>query len=439
MAARPRVLVITFSPVAEEMGGPAIRALELARALAPHADVTLAAREGDRSPPALGVELVTYRYRDPRRLRPLIEAADAIVSPPPPALLSGWMRRSGARLVFDLYNPEPFEALEHHHEAPSRWRRLELDFTLDRYLTALHIGHHFAVASERQRDLWLGAMMARRLLTPDAYADPTLRSVLDVVPFGLPADPPPPSGRNPIEALPGVGPGDEVALWNGGIWPWLDAPVAVEAAALIAQRRPGVRLVFMGASPSEAGRRAAEEARERARALGVAGSAVIFNDRWVPYEERAAWLLAADVAVATHRDHLETRFAFRTRLLDCLWARLPVVCTEGDELAERIDRLELGAIVPPSDPAALADAIERVLERGRESYSDALGRAAESYTWSRIAEPLVRFVTAEGAAHSLGEGRPLPAGPRVRGGAYRALQRVANAVPSRGRRRSRDG
>ena len=90
-----------------------------------------------------------------------------------------------------------------------------------------------------------------------------------------------------------------------------------------------------------------------------------FNDGWVPYEERGAWLLQADCAVAAHRDHLETRFSHRTRLLDCLWAGLPIVCTRGDELAERIARDGLGEAVPPADPAALAAALARVLDRGR--------------------------------------------------------------------------
>ena len=54
--------------------------------------------------------------------------------------------------------------------------------------------------------------------------------------------------------------------------------------------------------------------------------------------KRADWLLEADCAISTHEDHLETRFAFRTRLLDCFWSALPVVCTGGDELADLVER-----------------------------------------------------------------------------------------------------
>ncbi len=56
------------------------------------------------------------------------------------------------------------------------------------------------------------------------------------------------------------------------------------------------------------------------------------------YEQRADWLLEADCVLSAHADHLETRFAFRTRLLDAIWAGLPIVCTGGDDLAEQVER-----------------------------------------------------------------------------------------------------
>ena len=137
-------------------------------------------------------------------------------------------------------------------------------------------------------------------------------------------------------------------LWNGGLWDWLDAESVIRAVAQLSPERPRLRLVFMGASGAAQARDAEERAQALARELGLLGRVVRFNDGWVPYEERGAWLLQADCAVAAHRDHLETRFSHRTRLLDCLWAGLPIVCTRGDELAERIARDGLGEAVPPS-------------------------------------------------------------------------------------------
>ena len=56
------------------------------------------------------------------------------------------------------------------------------------------LGDTFLCASGRQRDMWLGHLAACGRINPVTYdADPTLRSLLRVVPFGV-ADEPPPAG-----------------------------------------------------------------------------------------------------------------------------------------------------------------------------------------------------------------------------------------------------
>jgi hypothetical protein len=139
--------------------------------------------------------------------------------------------------------------------------------------------------------------------------------------------------------------------------------------------------------------RAVEESRERARALGLLDRHVFFND-WVPYTERARYLAEADLGVSTHREHLETHFAFRTRMLDYVWARLPIVCTDGDVFAALVRREGLGAVVPPGDPAALAGAIDRLLgdAGARAAAREHLLRLGRELQWSRVVAPLERYV-----------------------------------------------
>ena len=428
-----RVLFISSDAVGEEMAGPGIRAYELARALQPHADVTLAAIESEHRPPP-GVDVRPYHPVDQRALRPLIAAADTIVCQPQWAVSESWLRRSGARLVFDVYDPEPFETLEFLRHR-GRWLRSTLHtLTVDRYLAAFHDAHHLMCASDKQRDLWIGALLAERLIGTELYdRDPSLLSVIDSVPFGVPAEPPQAGGHPGIRArFPRIGPDDEIVLWNGGLWNWLDGPTAVRAVDLLARRRPGVRLVFMGASSVGPAKVATEATRQLAGELGRLDEHVFFNSEWVPYAQRGAWLLEADCAVSTHVEHLETRFAFRTRLLDCFWAGLPVVCTRGDDLAERVEREDLGATAPERDPEALAAALERVLERGRADYGPQLARAADAFRWARVAEPLIRWATAPELPPRLGSGTrerlTWRAGHRLRSGGYRAARSTLNAL-----------
>jgi hypothetical protein len=67
----------------------------------------------------------------------------------------------------------------------------------------------------------------------------------------------------------------------------------------------------------------------------------------VDYAKRADYLLEADLGVSTHYDHVETAYSFRTRILDYLWAGLPILATEGDSLSRLV---KTQGWVSPSPP-----------------------------------------------------------------------------------------
>jgi len=398
-----RVLIVTEDRVGEVLGGAAIRAYEFARSLAGVADVTLAA-PGTEPPGLAPARHVPFEPAEPRPLRALFGEADVVIMRPPNPLVAGWLRASGARIVYDLIDPLPLDILEA-QASSSRERQLWWNtLSLDHWLEALHTGHHFICGGARQRDLYLGAMLASRLIAPAAYkADPSFRSFIDLVPFGIPSEPPRRvEGAGPRARFPQLGDDARIVLWNGGIWNWLDPATAVTAAVKAAERDPRVRLVFMLPGPRggpEA--READAARELARRLGALDRVVFFNDALVPYAERATWLLAADCMISTNLDHLESNFSFRTRLIDCFWVGVPAVCTAGDELSERLERCDGGIAVPYGDADAVADAILAVLERG--GYRERLVAAGEDLAWERVTEPLRRIVRLEGPPRALGD------------------------------------
>jgi glycosyltransferase involved in cell wall biosynthesis len=424
-SSKPRVLLVYNDLVGQGMGGVGIRATELAKVLRSHGEVSLAATEarGELD----GIPVIEFNPHDPRALAPHLERADVVVARPQWPLAMRMMRRSGARLIFDLYDPDTFATIEHYAERSARRRRLMAAFSVDRLSQALRIGHHFICASERQLDFYLGVMLAEGLISPAAYErDSGFGSVIGVVPFGVPPDPPERTGGAGIrDSFAGIAPDDEIVLWNGGLWDWLDAPTAIRGVAALAERRPRVKLVFMGGSSGRV-HRAEQQARDLASELGVIERVVFFNEGWVPYERRADWLLEASCAISTHGAHIETRLAFRTRLLDCFWAGLPVVCTGGDELSGRIERYALGVTVPEDDPNAVAAGLETVLERGKDAYSEGLRLAAEEYAWPAVTEPLVRFVTSSSQAARLGSERQ--GRSALRSSLYSIARRALNAV-----------
>jgi glycosyltransferase involved in cell wall biosynthesis len=233
-------------------------------------------------------------------------------------------------------------------------------------------------------------------------ADASLRSLIDVVPFGVPGEPPVRSpGLGPLDDL-GIGSDELVVLWGGGVYDWFDPVTVVRAVEQV----PGAHLVFMATgypNPALPASRALAEARE------AAGERVHFMEGWVDYERRADWLLDADVGVSAHRDHVETRFAFRTRILDYLWAGLPVLCTSGDALADEVQRGDLGAALAPGDVDGWAAELQNLLmdPDRRAACGVRAAELARSLTWERVAEPLAAYCAEPRRAADLETGGPL--------------------------------
>src|SRR5439155_13800601 len=137
----------------------------------------------------------------------------------------------------------------------------------------------------------------------------------------------------------------------------------LRAVDKLRRRLPDVRLYFLGLrhpNPDVPEMRMAVDTLALADSLGLAGTHAFFNEGWVAYDDRQNFLLEADVGVSTHLDHLETAYSFRTRVLDYLWASLPIVATRGDALAELIEERQLGLTVPPGDVDALEHAMSRL-------------------------------------------------------------------------------
>lgn len=388
---RPRVLVISLDPVGPKMAGLGIRCAEIAGALSGDAEVTLAA-PGATATSSAGIQTLSFQPHAPHALREAIADADLILAQPQWPLLTRWLGESSARVVFDLYAPETLETIELTKGRGRLVARMMTDATVDRLFDAFSVGDHFICATERQADMWLGAMLASRTLgtRPGDLGNP-LRDLVDLVPFGIPEARAPGANGSIRTRFPAISGDDKIVLWNGGLWPWLDANGAIEACAILAGRRDDVKLVFMGGSDSPVARESQAGAIATARSLGVLDSHVFFNNGWVAYEDRGAWLAEADCAISLQHDHLETRFAFRTRLLDCLWAGLPTVCSSGDDLSSTLSDRGLASLVSPGDAASTAIALEREIGEGRSGRTKTFDALRPSFTWSRAVEPIERL------------------------------------------------
>jgi glycosyltransferase involved in cell wall biosynthesis len=415
--ARRRILVATGDVVKARMAGPAIRAWQIASALAADHTVHLVSSlDCDLDSPTFATSTV-----DEAGFDELLDWCDVVI-------FQGHMMRAFPRLrtsdkvvVADIYDPFHLELLEQARElAPIDRQHLTVEVTsvLNEQLLRADF---MLCASSKQRDFWLGQLAAMGRVNPANYdLDESLESLITVVPFGV-ADEAPVRTRPAIRGVvPGIGADDLVLLWGGGVYNWFDPLTLLRAIHELRDEVPNLRLFFLGLkhpNPHVGEMRMAVETRALADELGLTDRFVFFNEDWVAFDDRANYFLDADVGISTHLDHVETAFSFRTRILDYLWAGLPVVATQGDALGELIDEHSAGITVPPSDVGALADALRRIavdtdLRKASAVASLTLG---EQMHWSDALEPLIAFCRSPRRAPDLvsEDYAPVPPGAAV--------------------------
>ncbi len=378
------------------MAGPAIRCWEISRALAPHATVTLAA------PNAVPAELqstntATCQQYDDETILTLAGSHDVL-------FIQGFLLEQHPALqnlekilIVDLYDPFPLESLENPQEAEHalQWQRHLNNITaLSRQII---LADYMVCASEKQKDYWLGYLTALNRVNPSSYQQGDLGHLLGVVPFGI-SDKPIVTGTKRlrgVEAGYGIEDDDFVLLWGGGIWDWLDPLTPIHAVAEMTKTDVPVKLFFLGVAlpdtdlpQMQMGHKAISLAKE----LGIYEKHVIFNQEWVPYEERQCFLNEADIGISCHFNHLETRFSFRTRALDYFWAKLPIITTCGDTVADWTERYDAGIVVGFESVADWVQAIQELQIPSVYKKKQKGGtQLQQSLEWGTVVQPLIEF------------------------------------------------
>jgi glycosyltransferase involved in cell wall biosynthesis len=336
---------------------------------------------------------------DTRTLQQQARQYDAIIVSGYVLAVNRFLKTLDIPLVVDIYSPFNLENLQRIANKKLAFQCQDHGDVLSVLKDQLQVGDFFLCASETQRDYWLGLLSALNRVNPLTYRDdPTLRRLIAVVPFGLPATSPCHSNQALKGVYPGIRTTDRIVLWGGGVYDWLDPLTLIQAMATITAQRDDVKLFFMGTkhpNPTVRGFGMLRQAKELSRQLGLENRFVFFND-WVPYQDRANYLLEADIGVSLHLNHLETRYAFRTRLLDCIWAGLPIICTSGDAIADLVSDYQLGRVVGCQAVIEVATAIVDLLETPtlRAEYSSRFEAIAPAFSWPNVARPLVTFCQA---------------------------------------------
>jgi len=351
--------VATPDVVGERMAGPGIRAWHFAEELGKHFPTTLIAEVEDRRSRLSGQAGLPVLHRKSPEAREAINNAAVLIGQPARGF---HRRRPDQRIVFDLFDPVLLELREMYGSRPSVRQRIHFFAEQMRLRRALSDGDRIICATPTQRELYESA-----------------RDRIIEIPFGAEQEEPASDNRQPL------------IIWGGGTWEWLDPKTAVEA--VVRANRDGLRcrLLFLGRSrPNPA---LVDRRRESRFDMLIASGTpyVEANDDWVPYRERLSWLARAKIAMMLHRSTAEARYSIRTRLFDAIAAATPVIATEEGYAAELVAQHGLGLVVPPSDAAAVARAIERLLrdDAFHAQCVSNLERVRPQFAWPVVVRPLV--------------------------------------------------
>jgi glycosyltransferase involved in cell wall biosynthesis len=264
-------------------------------------------------------------------------------------------------------------------------------FTSDvpRWGEVLKRGDIFLVASDTQKRYYQGVLSALGRINPVTYGKESIR----VVPYGIYRDKPV-AKEKPILKL--VGEGDyKKVLWFGGIYPWFDLRVLVDAVSLVNEKSP-TKLVIVGAkNPYNTH---PDFVRRYEELVGYIESDQKFKDvvvmqEWIKFEDRADWYLDSDCVVVINKEGPENELAWRTRLVDFIWADLPIITNGGDPLGESLVAHEAAFKFGAMDKETIANDISKVLaSTGLKQIRKNLAGMREAYYWDTVTAKLAEDI-----------------------------------------------
>jgi glycosyltransferase involved in cell wall biosynthesis len=171
----------------------------------------------------------------------------------------------------------------------------------------------------------------------------------------------------------------------GSLKPWHGTDVLLQAFAMLRARHSGARLLIVGEGPE------GPSLRVQSARLGVE-SDVLFTDR-MPHERMADFVCAMDVAAAPYR-HVPNFYFSPLKLYEYMACGRAVVASGAGEIPELVRDGETGLLCACDDPAALAEALARLLESA--GLRNRLGQAARAealrHSWRSNASRVERLV-----------------------------------------------
>lgn len=255
---------------------------------------------------------------------------------------------------------------------------------------ALKRGDILMCANENQLKFYRGVMASVGRVNPITYSDENL---IQIVPYGIYRDRPI-AKSSPVSAML-TNKKSFKLLWFGGIYPWFDLTDLLRAVKLANQKAP-IELIMVGiknpfnqhpdfvAKYNEVMKFITDEKLEK----------IVHIADWVPFDTRADWYLDSDAVILINKVGIENTLAWRTRLVDYIWADLPVLTNGGDPLSDMLERENAVDILPGLEAEDLAKSLEKLVRDPRQlqTFTKNMCKVREKLYWDKATENLAKLV-----------------------------------------------
>lgn len=386
-----KVLIISHMPIKTKCTGPSLRFINIAKILNDRFKTKLYARKIDDNQKKTLSFLTTHFWKS-------ILNATIVYSQPSRLRYLLMERLLNKKIIIDLYDPTDIENLEMYKNSNSFKSKLIKNYSSFRLKFSILIADYFVCSNEKQKDYWIGYIQGMGVNISNKYKEnEQLNNIIGYLPFGIDENIPK-KNDNPIaKKFKNIKENDKVFIWAGGIWNWFDSKNLVRAMNEIKDREE-IKVLFLGVPDNQSlqldKNKNAKETIELAKSLGLYNKTILFNDEWVDYEKRHEYLLNSYAGISLHFDNLETKFSFRTRILDYIWCGLPYISSEKDYFSELNKNNLYGINTTCNDVLSIKNAIIKMAD-DKDFYKKSkenISKLKNKMTWKMHCHDLIKKI-----------------------------------------------
>ena len=298
--------------------------------------------------------------------------------------------RQDQQLILDGYVPIHIEMSARNSDNLDR-EYDAFNFENKIWTKALRRGDILLCANEAQKKFYTGVMAQVGRINPITYGDEDL---IQIVPYGIYREKAV-AKHDPLSKLVKNKKAFKL-LWFGGIYPWFDLTNLLEAVKNANKTTP-IELIMVGVKnpfnqhPDFIKRY--EEVMDYIKNNNM--DEIVHITDWVKFEDRAEWYLGSDAVVLINNIGMENTLAWRTRLVDYVWADLPIVTNGGDPMSDILEANKAVYILPDLDAKTIEKEIIKI-SKDKETLkqvSTNLSKVRRLFYWDKVTENLSKLIS----------------------------------------------